>query len=134
MSHADYESKTSHQLQLTASDKGTPSLMNDVILHVIVLDENDNPPVFTPKNYVVTVKENKPPGSEILTVRADDLDTGANGHVTYGFVFDFPAVQSAIMRDLLSVDPTTGVVRLEQRLNYDNHNGLVLSVRLHDCN
>ena len=122
---ADFESQSSHRFQLIASDKGVPPKSSHVMLHVTVLDENDNRPVFTSKNYVATVSESLSTGSEIVTVRANDLDTGANGHVTYKFIFDFLSVRNASMHELLSVDTATGIVRLQRRLSYQDHNGLV---------
>ena len=56
--------------------------MADLI--IIVLDIDDNCPVFDPKEYNVTVQENLPYGEEIVQVRAEDVDTVDAGSLKYG--------------------------------------------------
>ena len=41
-----------------AKDKGSPSLSSNTTLEVLVLDTNDNPPVFTEQVYTASVPEN----------------------------------------------------------------------------
>ena len=50
---------------------------------IIVLDIDDNCPVFDPKEYNVTVQENLPYGEEIVQVFAEDVDT-VGGSLKYG--------------------------------------------------
>ena len=120
---ADYEGKKSFQFNLVAHDNGQPIRSNHVTLQVNVTDENDNPPVFKQNRYIAKVWENLSPGAELLSVQAVDLDAGLNGLVEFNFAFD--SNQNAISRNLLSIDATTGTVRLLGRLNYEEHNGLV---------
>ncbi len=46
-------------------------------------DMNDNPPVFDPDFYEVTMPENQPLGSSVATVYATDGDIGYNALLTY---------------------------------------------------
>lgn len=55
-------------------------VLNKVL--VTVLDENDNPPVFSSPEYDVTVKENIA-NVTILRLQATDKDSGVNGHLTF---------------------------------------------------
>ncbi|KAF6281158.1 hypothetical protein mRhiFer1_012671 [Rhinolophus ferrumequinum] len=79
----DREEKKVHQLVLVASDGGDPVHSSNLCIQVIVLDANDNPPVFTQPEYRVSVQENLPVGSWLLTVNATDPDEGFNAQVSY---------------------------------------------------
>ncbi|XP_019594584.2 protocadherin gamma-A3 isoform X9 [Rhinolophus sinicus] len=79
----DREEKKVHQLVLVASDGGDPVHSGNLRIQVTVLDANDNPPVFTQPEYRVSVQENLPVGSWLLTVNATDPDEGFNAQVSY---------------------------------------------------
>ncbi|XP_066128856.1 protocadherin gamma-A9 isoform X7 [Saccopteryx bilineata] len=81
----DREEEAVHHLVLMASDGGEPHRSSTVHIRVTVMDINDNAPVFAQLIYRVTVPENVPPGTQLLTVRANDPDEGANGEVAYKF-------------------------------------------------
>ncbi|XP_008567702.1 PREDICTED: protocadherin gamma-A8-like [Galeopterus variegatus] len=81
----DREEEAAHNLVLTASDGGDPRRSSTVHIRVIVLDTNDNAPIFAQSIYRVKVPENVPAGTPLLTVSASDLDEGANGKVAYKF-------------------------------------------------
>jgi len=49
-----------------------------------------------------SVLENKPAGTFVLQVHADDADEGANGKVTYGFMHKDSTVPA------FSIEPETG--------------------------
>lgn len=51
------------ELFLVAEDTG--GLNSSVSLTVAILDENDNPPVFSPSSYSVRLPENSPTGAWI---------------------------------------------------------------------
>ncbi len=81
----DRELHTSHQLVVTAKDKGTPSLKSSVVVNINVLDENDNSPVFdqiAPKQ----ITENCGIHATVAVVRATDRDAGDYGRVSYAIV------------------------------------------------
>ncbi|XP_068963482.1 protocadherin gamma-A12-like [Petaurus breviceps papuanus] len=79
----DREEEPVHYLTLTATDGGDPVRSGTARIRVTVLDTNDNPPVFPQSEYSVSVPENVPKGTLLLTVNATDPDEGVNGEVTY---------------------------------------------------
>ncbi|KAM5299009.1 protocadherin gamma-A7 isoform 5-T5 [Ctenodactylus gundi] len=81
----DREEEVTHHLILTAYDGGVPPLSGTACIQVTVVDVNDHTPVFSKSQYQVTVPENVPVGTRLLTVNAVDLDEGVNGEVTYSF-------------------------------------------------
>ena len=81
----DREQQHEVTLILTAVDGGTPPRSGTVAIHVTVLDANDNAPVFSQGVYRVTVPENSPVDTLVVTVSASDEDDGLNGKVIYEF-------------------------------------------------
>ncbi|XP_060035627.1 protocadherin Fat 3 isoform X2 [Erinaceus europaeus] len=84
-----------------------------------VLDMNDLRPLFSPTTYSVTVAESTPLRTSVAQVTATDADIGSNGEFYYYF-------KSKV--DLFSVHPTSGVVSLSGRLNYDEKSRYDLEV------
>ncbi|XP_053893223.1 protocadherin gamma-A12-like [Malaclemys terrapin pileata] len=81
----DRETQTVHKLTLTAADGGDPVRSAIAQIRVVVVDANDNAPLFTQPVYKVAVLENAPPGSLIITIHATDWDEGQNSEVTFSF-------------------------------------------------
>ncbi|XP_053101014.1 protocadherin gamma-A12-like [Hemicordylus capensis] len=81
----DREEQAVYNLILIGTDGGEPIRSGSVQIQVIVLDANDNAPVFSQPVYEATVKENVPEGSTVCKIKAIDLDEGINGEVKYSF-------------------------------------------------
>lgn len=79
----DYEDLTSYILVITATDNGNPSLYSSISFTVNVIDANDNAPVFTNTAIVRQIREGIPKHTPIVTVTAEDPDSGLNGKVYY---------------------------------------------------
>ncbi|XP_060035827.1 protocadherin gamma-A3 isoform X18 [Erinaceus europaeus] len=111
----DREDKELHQVVLVASDAGEPVHSGNLYIQVVVLDANDNPPVFTQPEYRVSVQEKLPVGTRLLTVNATDPDEGFNAQVSY--VLDKMPGKIAQMFSLNSV---TGDISLLRNLDYED--------------
>ncbi|XP_054610682.1 protocadherin Fat 3 isoform X3 [Dunckerocampus dactyliophorus] len=81
----DRESQDSYRLRVRASDQAglQGALFSQVDLTVLVLDVNDNAPVFQRRDYAVTVPEDVAVGTEVLRVLATSADIGPNAEITY---------------------------------------------------
>ena len=53
---------------------------------VTVDDINDNEPVFPLDDITVSIPENTPPETVVLTAMAVDADIGSNGDITYSLL------------------------------------------------
>ncbi|XP_068446408.1 protocadherin gamma-C5-like [Clinocottus analis] len=82
----DRESSSEYNIEITATDSGSPPLSSKKIIPVSITDVNDNPPVFTQPSYNVYVKENVVPGSILYSVSASDLDFGENAKISYSIL------------------------------------------------
>ncbi|XP_057588743.1 protocadherin gamma-B2 isoform X19 [Hippopotamus amphibius kiboko] len=81
----DREQQSSHLLVLTAVDGGDPVRTGITQIRVKITDANDNPPMFSQDVYKVSLRENLPPGTFVLQVKATDQDEGTNAEITYSF-------------------------------------------------
>ncbi len=66
----DREQQKEIDMILTATDGGSPQRSGTAVIHITVLDANDNVPVFSESVYKVTLAENTPSGTEIIRVSA----------------------------------------------------------------
>ncbi|XP_016061071.1 PREDICTED: protocadherin gamma-A4 isoform X9 [Miniopterus natalensis] len=123
----DREEQAVHHLLLTAFDGGDPAHSGTTRIHVALVDTNDNAPLFTQPEYHVSVRENVPVGSRILTVKATDPDEGANGEVTYSF----RKVRDKISQ-LFQLNPVTGDITILEDLDYEDSGFYHIDVEAHD--
>ena len=83
----DFESleTISYNLTILASDNGLPQKSASTIVQITVVDKNDNCPKFTalPWNNIHLQVSDVNPGDTITEVSATDLDSGANGNISY---------------------------------------------------
>uniref|UniRef100_A0A673VN03 Cadherin domain-containing protein n=1 Tax=Salmo trutta TaxID=8032 RepID=A0A673VN03_SALTR len=110
----DREEQRELKLLLTAVDGGTPQRSGTVVIHVTVLDANDNAPVFSQAVYKASLPENSPLDTVVVTVSATDADEGVNGEVMYEF-----SRISDIARKMFALDQTTGEIRLIGEIDYE---------------
>ncbi|XP_024118176.2 protocadherin gamma-A12 [Oryzias melastigma] len=103
----DREKLSEMNVVLTAVDGGSPQRSGTVIIHVTVLDANDNAPVFSQDVYKATLPENSPPDTLVITVSATDADEGVNADVTY----DFGHMTEDDV-NVFSIDPKTGEIKV----------------------
>ncbi|XP_061582442.1 protocadherin Fat 3-like [Cololabis saira] len=123
----DREQKNQLKLLLTALDGGTPQKSGTAVIHVTVLDANDNAPVFSQPIYKSSFPENSPLGTLVLIVSATDADTGPNGDITYNF--DHVSDNYA---SLFSLDYKSGEIRLIGPTDYETSSSIELRVRAKD--
>uniref|UniRef100_A0A8C6ZXF9 Protocadherin gamma-A7-like n=1 Tax=Nothoprocta perdicaria TaxID=30464 RepID=A0A8C6ZXF9_NOTPE len=123
----DREEAAFHELVLTAMDGGDPPRTGTVLIRVIVLDANDNAPVFSQAVYTVRVREDVPLGSVLLTVSATDADDGMNGEVN--FSFEKISVKAS---EIFHLDTETGVITLTGSLDFEEGDSYELEVQAKD--
>ncbi|XP_076875475.1 protocadherin gamma-A12-like isoform X17 [Brachyhypopomus gauderio] len=110
----DREQQKEINLVLTATDGGTPQRSGTVVIHITVLDANDNAPVFSQAVYRATLAENAPLGTTVITVSASDPDVGANGEVSY----EFSRISDKAAK-LFSIDKITGEIKVVGNIDYE---------------
>uniref|UniRef100_A0A8C8S0B9 Protocadherin 17 n=1 Tax=Pelusios castaneus TaxID=367368 RepID=A0A8C8S0B9_9SAUR len=124
----DREEQSHHTLVLTALDGGDPPRSGTVQLNVRLIDSNDNSPVFEAASYVVELPENAPLGTSVIDLNATDADEGTNGEVLYSFSGYAPER----VRDLFSIDPQSGLIRVKGNLDYEESGLIEIDVQARD--
>ncbi|XP_049442763.1 protocadherin alpha-3-like [Epinephelus fuscoguttatus] len=111
----DREHTAQHWLLLTATDGGKPPKSGTINITVIVSDINDNSPVCDKQKYTITIKENVPVGTFLLTVNASDSDEGLNGEVEYSLRSKLRGLSS----EPFDLDSRTGKLTVKGGLDYE---------------
>ena len=83
MKSVDRELFPSVRVTIVAKDHGTPAMVSNATLLVVITDVNDNKPVFKESEIKLSVSEDTRPGETLYGFRALDADSGANGRVRY---------------------------------------------------
>ncbi|XP_068816244.1 protocadherin alpha-2-like, partial [Struthio camelus] len=112
----DRESMAVHHLLVTARDGGRPSLSGTMELVISVLDVNDNAPEFNQSVYKVQLSESAAEGTLVVRVSATDRDEGPNEEVCYDIISLVPST----VKDVFTVNPSTGEIRLTAPLDYED--------------
>ncbi|XP_070398263.1 cadherin-23 isoform X1 [Nothobranchius furzeri] len=101
---------------VVATDQGRPPLSGTADLIIIVIDVNDNRPVFVrPANgTIIHITEEQPPGIPVYEVHATDADAGLNGEVRYAFL---PTGAGNRDWENFHIDPITGVITTTVKLD-----------------
>ncbi|KAM6055251.1 LOW QUALITY PROTEIN: protocadherin alpha-2-like [Theristicus caerulescens] len=105
----DFEIVTFYDLQITATDKGTPPLSGHCKVVVEVVDVNDNAPEVWVTSLSVPVPEDASVGTVVAVLSVSDRDSGANGRVRcavwpaapFGLVATFAGSYSLVLREAL---------------------------------
>ncbi|CAJ0967320.1 unnamed protein product, partial [Ranitomeya imitator] len=103
----DFETKTFYNLTVRATDDGHPFSHSSVChVEVEVLDVNENlqPPVFKTFVFTGSVLENSPPGTQVLSITAQDEDKGKDGEIHY-------SIKDGTDLSVFSIDEETGLIR-----------------------
>ncbi|XP_058856059.1 cadherin EGF LAG seven-pass G-type receptor 3-like isoform X1 [Acipenser ruthenus] len=124
----DREQTEQYSLIVEASDQGRePGPRSaSVKVFITVLDENDNVPQFSEKRYVVQVREDVRPHSEILRVSATDLDKDNNALLHYNII-------SGNSRGQFNIDSVTGEIQVVAPLDFEVEREYALRVRAQDA-
>ncbi|KAL8624020.1 hypothetical protein ACOMHN_041610 [Nucella lapillus] len=118
----DYEVKKSQRLTVIARDMALLSREASQVYTVRVIDVNDNSPQFNHTVFNSFVAENSPPGTPVITLQADDADTGNNAVVRYAFT------GASLLQRRFSIDSVSGSVRVEGELDYESRDSYSVTV------
>ncbi|XP_027133950.1 protocadherin alpha-2 isoform X31 [Larimichthys crocea] len=124
----DREQKDKHTLLVTAVDGGKPPRSGTLNVSIIVLDINDNRPVFSQEIYQITIKENVPLGTSIFRMNATDPDEGANNEIEY----NLGKTLKKKVHDIFELDKLTGEIRVKGVVDYEENELYELDVEASD--
>ncbi|KAA0703885.1 Protocadherin gamma-A3 [Triplophysa tibetana] len=122
----DRENKEHHNLILTSFDGGKPQRSATVQINIVVLDANDNAPVFSQSSYKASAVENVAKGTVVATVSATDADESSH-NIQYYFEHLTNTVKS-----LFSMDQDSGELKVIGDIDYEKHKQFTINVKAKD--
>ncbi|KAM9329220.1 protocadherin Fat 1 [Gastrophryne carolinensis] len=126
----DHEVTKWYQFSIMAQTiTGEHEVISSVDVTIQIKDVNDNKPVFEANPYQAFVVENLAAGSKAIQVKAVDVDSGLNGHVSYMLA---PTQDPEEIQDLFSVDSDTGWVTTLAELDHEKRNNYSIVVVAYD--
>ncbi|KAM9788478.1 LOW QUALITY PROTEIN: protocadherin Fat 3 [Neosynchiropus ocellatus] len=123
----DRESRDSYRLRVQAADRAGQegALSSQVDLRVLVLDVNDNAPVFQRRDTSVTVPEDVAVGTEVAQVLATSADIGPNADIAY-------KIRSGNELGKFSIDRSSGSISVVDDLDFEVCKDFYLTVEAWD--
>ncbi|XP_061743503.1 cadherin-15 isoform X2 [Nerophis ophidion] len=108
----DREKYSSFTLKAFALSPSGERLENPTTIEIVVLDQNDNRPTFTQKQFTGSVPEFSVPGTSVMSVTATDADdpTTENAFLSYSIIGQesFPA--NAVTKTMFGINNETGTI------------------------
>lgn len=118
----DRETVPAYDLTIGAIDTGSPPQTGTAMVHIELIDVNDNGPVFDPPEVIGYVSENEPAGTSIMTLSATDPDLPPNGApFTYRLI-------GGKQSDMVTLDKHSGILRTTRSLDRETMPQLDLMV------
>ncbi|XP_075131390.1 protocadherin gamma-B1-like isoform X4 [Leptodactylus fuscus] len=125
----DRETQNIHKLTLSAMDGGNPMKTGTALIKIIVTDVNDNFPIFSKQVYKVSVNENIPVNTTIITISAIDRDEGQYSEITYSFS---KTSGNLHYTGTFSIHPVSGEIKTNDRLDFELVRNYELSLQAKD--
>ncbi|XP_063353525.1 protocadherin gamma-C5-like isoform X16 [Pelmatolapia mariae] len=126
----DRERFSEYNIEITATDSGSPPLTSKKSVLVTITDVNDNPPIFGQPSYDVYLKENGIPGSILYSVSASDLDFGENAKVSYSILDS--KVQDVSVSSYVYINSDNGSIYSMHSFDYEKLKVFQIQVQAKD--
>ncbi|XP_020860889.1 protocadherin beta-2-like [Phascolarctos cinereus] len=123
----DREEQPEVILTLTALDGESPPRSGTAQVRVLVVDINDNAPVFAQPRYEVQIPENSSIGSRVITVSATDLDAGNNADISYMLLYP-----SEIIRKTFQLSEKYGELYLKEKVDFELIQSYTINIQATD--
>ncbi|XP_062414391.1 protocadherin alpha-8-like [Pungitius pungitius] len=124
----DREQNNNHTLLVTAVDGGKPPKYGTLNVSIIVLDSNDNRPIFSQEIYQITLNENVSVGTAVIQLNATDSDEGTNSEIEYSL----GKTMKKKVYDIFELDKSTGVIKMKEVVDYEENDVYKLDIEASD--
>ncbi|XP_016955474.1 fat-like cadherin-related tumor suppressor homolog isoform X1 [Drosophila biarmipes] len=121
----DYEQTKYHHIVVNVKDHGSPSLSSRSNVFITVKDLNDNPPCFVEPSYFTKLSVAAVRGQFVALPKAYDKDISDTDSLEYKIVYGNEL-------QTYSIDKLTGVISLQNMLNFTDKSSTVLNISVSD--
>ncbi|XP_051890612.1 cadherin EGF LAG seven-pass G-type receptor 2-like isoform X2 [Pristis pectinata] len=118
----DRENVQVYNLKAFAVDKGIPAMRTPIDVQIVIMDVNDNPPVFEKDEFDIFVDENSPIGLVVARITAADPDEGTNAQIMYQIV-------EGNIPEVFQLDIFSGELTALMDLDYETKSEYVIVVQ-----
>ena len=119
--YIDYELDQSFELQVQVVDLGTPQFTATTTINILIVDKNDNTPVFFDNIFYISVPEDSTIDTDVFQLVAEDQDTGSNAEITFSIV-------SGNLNYAFDIDNDSGYVTVNDTLDYEEQSSYTLTI------
>ncbi|XP_063304007.1 protocadherin gamma-C5-like isoform X10 [Pelobates fuscus] len=126
----DKEKIAQYNIQLIATDMGSPPLSTQSTITINISDLNDNSPIFTQAVYNAFIQENNDPGISLCTVSAFDLDEGINSELVYSVVESY--IDSSSISSFVYINPNSGNIYAQRSFDYEHNQVFEITIQVED--
>ena len=122
----DFETLITYNLEIFATDRGTPSLTGTGMISVALTDVNDNPPILV-ENTETSIREDIGNGAPVHTAMATDADSLANADIEY-------RILSGNDDGAFTIDINTGAITIDDNsvINREVTDQYILNISARD--
>ncbi|XP_077374554.1 cadherin-15 [Festucalex cinctus] len=108
----DREKYNSFTLKAFALSPSGERLENPTTIEIVVLDQNDNRPAFTQKQFTGSVSEFSVPGTSVMSVSATDADDPMtdNAFLSYSIIGQESIPANAVTKTMFGINNETGTI------------------------
>lgn len=130
----DRELINMHYFRVIATDDSFPPRSGTTILQINVLDCNDHAPKFETEQFDTTISEGVAVGTQVIMLRATDLDSGKNAEIEYhidrisGGGLSTPEADAQTFK----IDGRTGVITTRSQLDRETSEVFTIIVTASD--
>ena len=110
----DRENVPVYNLQITATDGGSPPRTGTLSLKINIQDLNDSPPFFSKQRYFTSILDDAQVGSSVIKVTATDADEGSNGAIKY-----LINRKQSDKKHTFNINENTGLIVLAKNVDFE---------------
>ena len=121
----DREEQADYTFLAVATDSGMPARSSTAMVHIIVLDLNDNPPHFMQPSFNCYITDQARRGQLVTKVMATDADDSNQGELAYSII-------GGNEKQSFSIHPISGLITVSEHRKPDFSPAYVLNVSVSD--
>ena len=121
----DREEQAEYRFLAVATDSGMPARSSTAAVHIIVLDLNDNAPLFPQPSFHCYITDQAQRGQLVTKVMATDADASDQGQLAYSII-------GGNEKQSFSIHPHTGLITVSEHRKPDFGPAYVLNVSVSD--
>ncbi|XP_069618392.1 protocadherin gamma-B5-like [Ranitomeya imitator] len=115
--HLDREKNSSYNITAICEDGGSPQMVTEKIMYIVIFDINDNFPRFDKPIYIVYTPEHTQAGTALHAVYASDRDDNENAEIIHSIINS--NIDNIPVTSYVSINSITGEIYAQRSFDYE---------------